>query len=615
MLFSTMDATVLKKCDIVMKGGITSGVVYPSVVCNLAERYQFESIGGTSAGAIAASLTAAAEYARRNGRDVFKEVAKVPAWLGASSALGHDSNLFHLFQPQPGMEGLFRVATAFLIEGWLRRILSWCRVLWLEMLVGAVPGVALLCLSSNASGWRLAAAVGLGLLVALAGSVVAAILGVLLRVARLPGREYGLCTGYAGPREGSPVSLTAWLNERLNTLAGMPGGQPLTFGDLQGAGITLKMITTCLTFGCPFTLPFESKELYFSSSEMRRYFPEEVVAWMESHPAEPCQHSEPVDAGELRPLPDRDHLPVIFATRLSLSFPVLFCAVPLYAVDWTRRRRTAGEPAPPQRVPGDALAPDELRTPERVWFSDGGICSNFPLHLFDSPLPRWPTFGIDLRDLRPDRAPASGRVWMPESNRQGAAHLWTRLSTKPELGALGGLISTMFDAARSWMDNLQAAVPGYRDRVVHLYLDSREGGLNLNMPEDVVKSLGGYGQQAAGKLIDHFCNGLDSGQETPMTWNNHRWIRYRTTMALLEAFLAKFTQSIDHPESGDSTYFELVRRGEGDPPISYPLDVEQRPRAGELTQELKDLGNEMLDGTMQRGAPQPTPALRIRPTF
>ena len=60
-----MEPNELKKCDIVMKGGITSGIVYPALVCKLAERYQFKSIGGTSAGAIAASLTAAAEYARR----------------------------------------------------------------------------------------------------------------------------------------------------------------------------------------------------------------------------------------------------------------------------------------------------------------------------------------------------------------------------------------------------------------------------------------------------------------------------------------------------------------------------------------------------------------------
>lgn len=71
----------LKKCDIVMKGGITSGIVYPGLICKLAERYQFKSIGGTSAGAIAAALTAA-----RNMRDGivvtdFAMLARFPAGL------------------------------------------------------------------------------------------------------------------------------------------------------------------------------------------------------------------------------------------------------------------------------------------------------------------------------------------------------------------------------------------------------------------------------------------------------------------------------------------------------------------------------------------------------
>ncbi len=53
-----------KPCDLVMKGGITSGVIYPQAVLALAKNYCFRSIGGTSAGAIAAAMTAAAEYGR-----------------------------------------------------------------------------------------------------------------------------------------------------------------------------------------------------------------------------------------------------------------------------------------------------------------------------------------------------------------------------------------------------------------------------------------------------------------------------------------------------------------------------------------------------------------------
>ena len=68
-------------CDLVMKGGITSGVLYPSAVREIAERFYLVGIGGTSAGAIAASVAAAAEYRRRQtgsfeGFERFEEIAR-----------------------------------------------------------------------------------------------------------------------------------------------------------------------------------------------------------------------------------------------------------------------------------------------------------------------------------------------------------------------------------------------------------------------------------------------------------------------------------------------------------------------------------------------------------
>ena len=56
-----------RSCDLVMKGGITSGVVYPKAIVQLSRTYRFRNIGGTSAGAIAAVITAAAEYGRADG--------------------------------------------------------------------------------------------------------------------------------------------------------------------------------------------------------------------------------------------------------------------------------------------------------------------------------------------------------------------------------------------------------------------------------------------------------------------------------------------------------------------------------------------------------------------
>jgi hypothetical protein len=113
------------------------------------------------------------------------------------------------------------------------------------------------------------------------------------------------------------------------------------------------------------------------------------------------------------------------------------------------------EPVPAKRVPGD-------------------ITSNFPFHLFDSPIPQWPTFGLDLADLRADRQENSPRTWIPTSNLGGIANLWTRLGTTKSIGNTLDAVFSMINAARNWMDNLQAAAPGYRDRIVHAFLNKRE---------------------------------------------------------------------------------------------------------------------------------------------
>lgn len=84
--------------DLVMKGGITSGVVYPLAVAELATTYRFRNIGGTLAGAISAAA-AAAEH--RSGPQGFIEVAELPARLGAELA--------ELFLPQRSCRRVFRL--------------------------------------------------------------------------------------------------------------------------------------------------------------------------------------------------------------------------------------------------------------------------------------------------------------------------------------------------------------------------------------------------------------------------------------------------------------------------------------------------------------------------
>src|SRR6185436_14674716 len=67
------EITAIKlQCDLVMRGGIASGLVYPRAIAKLAEAYDFRSIGGTSVGAIAAAGTAAAALGAKTGQDHFQ---------------------------------------------------------------------------------------------------------------------------------------------------------------------------------------------------------------------------------------------------------------------------------------------------------------------------------------------------------------------------------------------------------------------------------------------------------------------------------------------------------------------------------------------------------------
>ena len=104
-----------RECDLVMKGGVTSGVIYPPAIYAISRAFDLRSIGGTSAGAIAAALAAAAQY-RRVADPVTPEagydaLARIPAWLG------QDGHLFGLFAPNRDTRSLFGTVVALAAPG------------------------------------------------------------------------------------------------------------------------------------------------------------------------------------------------------------------------------------------------------------------------------------------------------------------------------------------------------------------------------------------------------------------------------------------------------------------------------------------------------------------
>ncbi len=624
-----------RRCDVVMKGGITSGVVYPLGICRLAERFSLQNIGGTSAGAIAAALAAAAEYGRRRGTGTgFSELERLPDWLGRRPDGSSDSNLFQLFQPQRSTRALFALLVAAISNPGptvaVEIVLSALRNWWLRAMLGAAPGLAVLGVAFFAlatdRGWLAL----LALFASALGSVALMLIGALASVAfavyraapsALARNGFGICSGISessgsaapgdgvaqadgGPVDGQP--LTEWMHA---VIAQASGVSVLTFGDLWGAGdgpreIDLAMITTCLTLGRPYRLPFaESDSFYFKESELRLLFPPDVVGHLISHSSGAWTDPE---HGRLRALPSPEGLPVVVAARLSLSFPLLLSTVPLYQ-----------------------LNADQTVT--RCLFSDGGICSNFPIDFFDEALPRWPTFGINLAGP----IGADGKeVWMPDDNRSPIP------APSRKVAGVGGFAGAIRGAMQNWHDNQYVEQPGYRDRIVQVRFEEGEGGLNLNMPPTLIERLRDRGELAGAMLVSRFVDGRElSGVATPLDWNNHRRIRLRVALATLEDFTVSLAVGYtgdetiaapprrylaNDPVPGEQSYATIAETAPTDPPQYAGFDDAQRTLALAILARLlpeasrwaaargRDLPPNQSPSVVFE-APKPLPALRIGP--
>lgn len=587
-------------CDIVMKGGITSGVVYPLAAVKLSEHYRFRNVGGTSAGAIAAAAVAAAEHGRGHGRGTgFAELRELPEWLGR--------NLTSVFQPSRATKPLFAIVLAATAGATVFRkaggaLAAAAAGFPLATLVGALPGLGLAAASvGGGGGFLLVWGLICGIALALAGGALGLLFGIARRSATaLPENFFGLLNGYSDEPEKGEPPLTAWLADLLDRLAGKEGDDALTFGDLWGTrelgserDLNLEMMTTCVTLGRPYRLPFVSGKFWFDPAQFGRLFPARIVDQMvrDARVDEQQERYSP-----LVPLPEPADLPVVVATRMSLSFPLLISAIPLYGIDYSR--------------------PQAERRPEPCWFSDGGICSNFPVHFFDSPVPRWPTFAIDLRKLPRGRKPSDDEcenVTMPADNDARGDDWWTRWEERPSSGRLAAFCGSIMRTMQNWVDTTQSHVQGYRDRIVHIEHSHSEGGLNLTMPRDAIERLSARGECGGDLLRSRFA--LPPETASPLTWENQRWIRYRSFMQLLEETLVNLrTGCIEHLPA-DRSIDVLSGRGEDEPPEYHWRSREQRDHAQAATSELIELIEQWQRSgeSFAPGSPEPAPELRVAP--
>jgi hypothetical protein len=420
----------------------------------------------------------------------------------------------------------------------------------------------------------------------------------------LPRNYFGLVTGVDDGDPNNDVALCTWLTRELEMTAGLEVGvTPLTFGMLwdpakppaasaieepvavSDRAVNLQMVTTSLTEGRPYQFPTRTNRYHFKPEELKQFFPQHVVSWMVKH-----ARGDAKTFPDLVPLPPIGDLPVIVATRMSLAFPILLSAVPLHAVDHTD--------ADPQ-------------LPQPVWFSDGGLTSNFPIAMFDSPIPRWPTLALNLGAFGP-RTPANGVV-LTHTAGQG------RLTRFTKIGGLPAFFAAIFNALQNWTDNMQATVPGIRDRIVLIAMHPEEGGLNLDMDAQTIDTLRKRGAEAAKALIARFAEPSTLAPNTEkLSWEGHRWTRFRVAMTVLQDYLGRFASAYDKPESGDVPYSDLVADAT---PNTVPRELYELPNDGDARQKVGDAAGHVcatgatLTSTsdLEYETPLPSPALVQRP--
>lgn len=699
-------------CDLIMKGGITSGVIYPKLIGKLAEKYRLKNIGGTSAGAIAAAGAAAAEFHRhtQNTNAGFDELKKLPDFLGEN--INERSRLLSLFQPTPRLKphfnvllntlnverpgvaaletmfqmlchfpsplllgltiGTFLLWSTFLgltagnllaafcgslaiLGGWIvdtlvmrywfqgKKIKSnnyLCRAIAIWFLNGIAWTfvVAELLCNITVPFFVFGLEVGsLALEVLLTSFVVLVATLIFFTYSMMRGlteNGFGFCNGLNAEDGTEPEALTKWLTGYFNKLAGLgENDSPLTFGDLwrgsrnQAANIfevkkrviNLEMMTSAVSRKMPYAIPFirDEKEYLFDPVEWSRLFPHEVIEQMKGKGTnEFVYEKEP--SRSLYFLPGAESWPIVVAVRMSLSFPLLLSAVPLYAVDSTLKsvnnvRKYNGEVEKHNKYHKDKREKKPIPV-SKVWFSDGGISSNMPLHFFDAILPEHPTFAINLTEKESGGAGNQSetsskpgfedwRIFLAVKNDQGLQKHWKSPS---EIGITGlfGFLWSVMETMQNWRDEIQLPYPGYRDRIVQICQAENEGGLNLDMRQEAIEALGNAGENAAEHLINRFVDGDG--------WPNHRKIRLRSLLAQLELKL----DDLDDTEI--VAWQTLLNDSALDKP--YKMNEEEKKLAIETLTALMEMAKRFrnaLPAVTLAGshAPRPFAEIRITPRF
>ena len=424
------------------------------------------------------------------------------------------------------------------------------------------------------------------------------------------------------------------------TVGDLWGPEP-SEGETRSPGVVLVTMTTDLTSGRPYRTPLGKESHYFTEGEMADLFPTEIVEHLKTCGEEVGTIRAPKDTaaaafgnGEtLWRMPEAKDFPVVLSARLSLSFPALFSVVPLWREDrqLTRRPEVSDAETLVVDTAEDGAAPLVLR---RCLLSDGGISSNFPVHFFDSFLPRRPTFGIKLGGWSPDhdgeaespdvvacaksgatkgcacdpatRAALSKRVAMydieSDQHRSNGAPAHDDMRTWPIGGTLG-FIMRIIDTAKDWRDNLQSRLPGNAERIVEIRLTGSEGGYNLAMARPTLERMNAIGALAGETLVESFAD------RNYRRFDEHRYLRALSFFKEFSERLTPVQNALGQPAGigGLQSYPDLLKSYSN---TNFSNELFWRLEVEDFAQRIAALNNDAPDLSDLK-TPQQFAALRV----
>lgn len=174
------------------------------------------------------------------------------------------------------------------------------------------------------------------------------------------------------------------------------------------------------------------------------------------------------------------------------------------------------------------------------------------------------------------------------------------------MGEVASFLFAIIGTMQNWRDLLQARAPGHRDRIVHVPLTSKEGGLNLNMDKAVLNSIAAKGTLAGVELATKF------------DFNNHYWVRWRNVAATTEKFAVEFAIGAGPPITVSYADAHAAASSGSKPPPSYAFRSKKIRDEAQIRFALMAAQGARWGTTtasLRPGAPRPEPVLRIVPVY